>query len=595
MICRFALLITTACPALEGHECPELGHRNYQHPARTKDHFGPYLDNFSAWSIYVSLFTLSRDASLMQAVVGGDESLLFRQYDYKNPTRSPAFAVLEEHSDSEIADLARKFRAMLALPPEAVPYLGDDISNFATADLPPLEVQRRKARVAAQAATVSSNLPDWMIEEAPDVRQGAEDEASGADDEVDFRESIAFASRKAVAATADVPWPTLSQYSKAVSVPAASFLDAELQMCRPVRVDGRVLVQKSQQNAVFRLQRGARSIAIKVFLSPDDTRTSRYQDFLRFMRAPRAVEGELTKYLPRIDYIEQGIRVEDRLYPIVKMEWIEGQTLEQLEADAANLGRVDSARHQFRQLVQTMERCGFVHGELEPSNIIVSPEGLKLIDFDAVRVPGALAPLAVSQSSLRHPRESHYVDVYTDNFPAWVIDTALVILREQPELRFVKLPGQFIFGHEDFLFPERSDILQTMRDSMEAVVHQRYQLLQSFIKMEPYRLPPLTVDASIDKVFARNHNLDFPEVSPGRVSPDVKVSPPVAVPYRNTQLDLISRPGNALEAPEAVHKFGAFVLLAITIGLLGHSGMIPALPFFCFFLIWVKLLGPKKD
>src|SRR5438045_3227891 len=35
--------------ALRGFGSNELGHRNYQHPARTRDDFGDYLDNFSAW------------------------------------------------------------------------------------------------------------------------------------------------------------------------------------------------------------------------------------------------------------------------------------------------------------------------------------------------------------------------------------------------------------------------------------------------------------------------------------------------------------------------------------------------------------------
>lgn len=42
-------------PALNGMPSGELGHHNYQHPKRTSSDFGPYLDNFSAWVIHVSL------------------------------------------------------------------------------------------------------------------------------------------------------------------------------------------------------------------------------------------------------------------------------------------------------------------------------------------------------------------------------------------------------------------------------------------------------------------------------------------------------------------------------------------------------------
>jgi serine/threonine protein kinase len=39
-------------PAMRNFASNELGHPNYQHPNRDQRHFGPYLDNFSAWIIY---------------------------------------------------------------------------------------------------------------------------------------------------------------------------------------------------------------------------------------------------------------------------------------------------------------------------------------------------------------------------------------------------------------------------------------------------------------------------------------------------------------------------------------------------------------
>ena len=71
-------------PSMQGFTSNELGHRNYQHPGRTKDHFGGYLDNFSAWSIYTSLYCLTLDPTLWRKLEAGDECLLFRQEDYVN-------------------------------------------------------------------------------------------------------------------------------------------------------------------------------------------------------------------------------------------------------------------------------------------------------------------------------------------------------------------------------------------------------------------------------------------------------------------------------------------------------------------------------
>src|SRR4029077_855325 len=78
-------------PTLARRNSHEVGHPNYQHPRRVATHFGPYLDNFSAWVIYVSLVALSIDPTLWQTTGAGDECLLFRQEDFNNPDTSNAF------------------------------------------------------------------------------------------------------------------------------------------------------------------------------------------------------------------------------------------------------------------------------------------------------------------------------------------------------------------------------------------------------------------------------------------------------------------------------------------------------------------------
>ena len=47
-------------PALAGQSSHEVGHRNYQHPQRTQFDFGPTIDNFAAWVIYISLLALRK-------------------------------------------------------------------------------------------------------------------------------------------------------------------------------------------------------------------------------------------------------------------------------------------------------------------------------------------------------------------------------------------------------------------------------------------------------------------------------------------------------------------------------------------------------
>lgn len=115
-------------PALRGMPSNELGHRNYQHPGRQKFHFGPYLDNFSAWVIYCSLYVVAEHPEFWHRLSGGDECMLFRQADFIDPLSSPVFALLEHQQNQSIAALAKTVRYLCTLAIEQVPALGSDVA-----------------------------------------------------------------------------------------------------------------------------------------------------------------------------------------------------------------------------------------------------------------------------------------------------------------------------------------------------------------------------------------------------------------------------------------------------------------------------------
>ena len=133
-------------PTLAGFGSHELGHRHYQHPSRSKEHFGPYLDNFAAWSIHTSLQCLVIDPSLWQTLSAGDECLLFRHEDYLQPLHSVAFKLLENHAHPLVRDSARSLRFLLTQPPDSISPLGEPLVGLDS-------LKRLDAPVL---------LPEWM-------------------------------------------------------------------------------------------------------------------------------------------------------------------------------------------------------------------------------------------------------------------------------------------------------------------------------------------------------------------------------------------------------------------------------------------------
>lgn len=108
-------------PSLNGGKSNELGHRNYQHPQRTMQHFDASLDSFSIWSIYCSLMCISRAPQFWDLVQAGDECLLFRHDDYLNPEQSNTFRLLGSESDPDVRSTIEFFKKIVSLPLNEVP------------------------------------------------------------------------------------------------------------------------------------------------------------------------------------------------------------------------------------------------------------------------------------------------------------------------------------------------------------------------------------------------------------------------------------------------------------------------------------------
>jgi hypothetical protein len=106
----------------------EIGHRNYQSPARTMASWGPYLDNFSAWIIYASLVALSIDPALWILLHDeGDEALIFNHDDFAHQQHSRAVLALTQSSRSDLRAIGSSMSKLWTPDMQAIPYLDPTI------------------------------------------------------------------------------------------------------------------------------------------------------------------------------------------------------------------------------------------------------------------------------------------------------------------------------------------------------------------------------------------------------------------------------------------------------------------------------------
>ena len=155
--------------------------------------------------------------------------------------------------------------------------------------------------------------------------------------------------------------------------------------------------------------------------------------------------GRVSALIP-VTYIEQGIRVGQRIFPIVKMPFLAdclplGEFIMERYSERATMWRLSEA---WLRMIREMEAAPIAHGDLDLTNVLVDERGsdlvLKLIDYDNVWIP-ALAGRTQTEfghASFQHPnflppRPRPYT-LEMDRFSALVIYISLKMLVIHPEL-----------------------------------------------------------------------------------------------------------------------------------------------------------------
>jgi hypothetical protein len=149
-------------PGLETLGANERGHVNYQSPDRTLSEWGPHLDQFSAWVIYVSLVALTLDPTLWGRLrAEGDECLLFRKADYLDPRNSSALLAFRATGDERLETLASLLERLWSTHLHSLPPLRLE-------DLPaPATKPTMVDPASVTNVSVGQGLPSWIAAPSP--------------------------------------------------------------------------------------------------------------------------------------------------------------------------------------------------------------------------------------------------------------------------------------------------------------------------------------------------------------------------------------------------------------------------------------------
>jgi hypothetical protein len=203
----------------------------------------------------------------------------------------------------------------------------------------------------------------------------------------------------------------------------------------------------------------------------------------RYQAISQYVRGKSLSFLVDFEYLEQGIRIAGMLYPIVRMEWVDGFLLHSyIERNLNSPDVLHQLSFEWRSVVNGLQINQLAHGDLQHGNIIIAQGHIRLVDYDGMFVPtlGGNPPEEIGHRNYQHPkRAAQDYDIYLDHFPALVIYLSLRAIAIEPNLwSDFHYDENLILKEDDFKSPGQKPIWKRLRQSSDEEVRRLTDVLE---------------------------------------------------------------------------------------------------------------------
>ena len=293
-------------------------------------------------------------------------------------------------------------------------------------------------------------------------------------------------------------WPSPQDYNEALQNPAQSFADEDLRS-GSADVDNFGIPRPSTGMfaSVYKLACAGHDWAVRCFLHyvPDQTE--------RYAAISEALSRHKIASTVNFDLQERGAFIHGQWFPILKMQWCNGETLDRwLAGQLDNLEALNKFLREWKALIATLEHAGIAHGDLQHGNVLIENGQIKLVDYDGMYVPKLAGRLSneLGHRAYQHPgRAQEHFSADLDRFSAWIIYCSVKILSVDPGIWTQINAGDdcLLFRHADLASPLRSPVFNLLENHESSEVRDAARAVRYLLSLDLNDLPSLSAHLSV--------------------------------------------------------------------------------------------------